>query len=188
MIQLTLQYIPFNSDVAFLRIKQTEINTIKPYLTIFYIHVYGSIFVLLAGLTQFSSYILKEHKPIHRILGYTYVVIVLLLAAPSGIFMGFFANGVWHTKVSFILLGALWFWFTLKSFIAVKNKQYKIHQNFMVRSFALAVSAITLRFWKVIIVYTFHTAPMDTYKIIAWLGWIPNLFIAEYLINKKYTK
>jgi hypothetical protein len=55
----------------------------------------------------------------------------------------------------------------------------------MMRSFALALSAITLRSWKVILVVCFDTAPMDTYKIIAWLGWIPNLLIAEYLINRK---
>jgi hypothetical protein len=188
MLLLTFQYIPFNSQVAFLRIKQTEVNSIKPYLPVFYVHVYSSIFVLLAGFTQFSSTILKEYKPIHRFFGYIYVIIVLCLAAPSGVFMGIFANGVWHTKASFMILGSLWFWFTLKAFIAVKNKKFKLHQNFMLRSFALATSAITLRMWKVMIVYTFHTAPMDTYKIIAWLGWIPNLIIAEYLINKKHNK
>ena len=54
----------------------------------------------------------------------------------------------------------------------------------MLRSFALAFSAVTLRLWKVIIVYLFHPSPMDVYQIIAWLGWIPNLLIIEYYIFK----
>lgn len=185
MLQLTLQYIPLKSDVAFLRIKQNEVNNVNGYLAIFYIHVYSSLFVLVAGFTQFSKSILSKSKQIHRSFGWMYFAVVLVLSAPSGIFMGFYANGVWHTKLSFILLGCLWMMFTLKALTAIKNKQIKTHQNYMLRSFALALSAITLRFWKVIIVACFDTAPMDTYKIIAWLGWIPNLLIAEYLINKK---
>jgi hypothetical protein len=54
----------------------------------------------------------------------------------------------------------------------------------MWRSFALTVSAITLRMWKVIIVYLFHPNPMDVYQIIAWMGWIPNIILIEYLITK----
>ena len=42
----------------------------------------------------------------------------------------------------------------------------------MMRSFALTFSAITLRLWKVIIVYLFHPAPMDVYQI------MPNHFHA----------
>ncbi len=56
----------------------------------------------------------------------------------------------------------------------------------MWRSFALTLSAVTLRMWKVIIVYLFHPNPMDVYQIIAWLGWIPNILLIEYLIAKKY--
>ncbi len=185
MLQLTLQYIPLKSNVAFLRIKQNEVANVNRYLPIFYVHVYSSIFVLLAGFTQFSKHLLSQHKRIHRFFGWIYFIVVLILAAPSGIFMGFYANGAWHTKLSFILLGCLWIAFTLKALFEIRNRNIKAHQNFMIRSFALALSAITLRSWKVLIVFCFDTAPMDTYKIIAWLGWIPNLLIAEYLINSK---
>ena len=185
MLQLTLQYIPLKPDVAFLRIKQNEVINVNGYLLIFYVHVYSLLFVLVAGFTQFSKSILQKVKQIHRAFGWLYFAVALLLSAPSGIFMGFYANGAWHTRLSFILLGALWFAFTLKALVAIKNKQIKIHQNFMQRSFALALSAVTLRLWKVIIVACLDTAPMDTYKIIAWLGWIPNILIAEYLIRRK---
>lgn len=56
----------------------------------------------------------------------------------------------------------------------------------MWRSFAFTVSAITLRLWKVIIVSMFHPDPMDVYQVIAWLGWIPNILLVEYLIAKKH--
>jgi hypothetical protein len=58
----------------------------------------------------------------------------------------------------------------------------------MYRSYALAVSAITLRLWKVVLVYFFQPNPMDVYEVIAWLGWVPNLILIEILIKTKIIK
>ncbi|TDG38053.1 DUF2306 domain-containing protein [Pedobacter changchengzhani] len=187
MFQITLRYIPTKSDVSFLQIKQTEVSGIKFYLPIFYIHVYSALFVLLAGFTQFNSTILRNYPKIHKVAGYVYVATVLLFTAPSGIFMGCFANGGLMAKISFVLLGVLWFSFTFKSILYILKGEIIAHKNFMIRSFALATSAFTLRLWKVILIHFFHLAPMDAYQIIAWLGWIPNLLIAEWLIKKKIT-
>ncbi|RKR11351.1 putative membrane protein [Flavobacterium sp. 90] len=188
MIKITLQYIPLNSNVAFLQIKQTEISQIPFYYPIFYVHVYSAIFVLLAGFSQFSSALLKKYPTTHRNIGKFYVFVVLFLSAPSGLFIGIFANGGFYSKISFVSLSILWFYFTLKGFTAIKNKNIIKHKAFMFRSFALTFSAITLRFWKVILVYLFHPAPMDVYQIIAWLGWIPNLLIVEYYLYNQLKK
>jgi len=185
MVQITLRYIPLRSEVSFLQIKQTEVSGIKAYLPIFYVHVYSAIFALLAGFTQFNARILAKYPKIHKWLGYLYVSFVLLLASSSGIFIGWFANGGLVAKTSFIILGILWFWFTLKATLLILKRKITAHKKFMYRSFALAASAITLRLWKVILVYLFHPAPMDVYQIIAWLGWIPNLLLAEWLIKEK---
>ncbi|PIF30987.1 putative membrane protein [Flavobacterium sp. 9] len=188
MIKITLQYIPLNSNVAFLQIKQTEISQIPFYYPIFYVHVYSAIFVLLAGFSQFSSALLKKYPATHRNIGKVYISVVLFLSAPSGFFIGLFANGGLYSKISFVTLSILWFYFTLKGFTSIKNKNIRKHRAFMFRSFALTFSAITLRFWKVILVYLFHPAPMDVYQIIAWLGWIPNLLIVEYYLYNQLKK
>lgn len=188
MIKITLQYIPIDNNVAFLQIKQTEITQIPFYYPIFYVHVYSSIFVLLAGFFQFSSTLLKKFPVTHRNIGKFYVFTVLFLSAPSGLFIGLFANGGIYSKVSFISLSILWFYFTIKGFTAIKNRKVTNHKAFMLRSFALTFSAITLRFWKIILVYLFHPPPMDVYQIIAWLGWIPNLLIVEYYIYNQLKK
>lgn len=186
MFQITLKYIPFHSNVAFLNIKQTEVHEVPFYLAIFYTHVLSAIFVLLAGFTQFNTTVLNKYPKIHRNIGKLYVFVILLLASPSGFFIGLHANGGLYSKISFVTLAILWFYFTLKGFISIKNKQILQHKSYMLRSFALTFSAITLRFWKVILVYLFHPSPMDVYQIIAWLGWIPNILIVEYYIYRNY--
>ncbi|KLT68548.1 membrane protein [Flavobacterium sp. ABG] len=188
MIRITCQYIPFKNDAAFLQIKQTEVSEIPLYIVFFYIHVYSAIFVLLAGFTQFSSGLLKRKPAIHRNIGKFYVFIVLFFSAPSGLFIGVFANGGLYSKISFVMLSILWFYFTLQGFLCIKNKNITLHKAYMLRSFALTFSAITLRFWKVILVYLFHPSPMDVYQIIAWVGWIPNLLIIEYYLYNQSKK
>ncbi|KQB39214.1 putative membrane protein (DUF2306) [Flavobacterium aquidurense] len=188
MIKITAQYIPLKSDVAFLQIKQTEISKISFYYPIFYGHVFSAIFVLLAGFFQFNSVLLKKFPAAHRNIGKFYVFVVLFLSAPSGLFIGLFANGELYSKISFVSLSILWFCFTYKGFTAIKNKNITKHKAYMFRSFALTFSAITLRFWKVILVYLFHPAPMDVYQIIAWLGWVPNLLIVEYYLYNQLKK
>lgn len=188
MGEITLRYFPFSSTASFLQIKQTEVASLSYYLPVFYTHVYSSMFCLLAGFTQFNRYILKENKALHRSVGYIYIISVLLFSGPTGFVMGIHANGGMIAIVFFVTLAALWWWFTFKALQAARQKDFKAHRNYMIRSYALALSAITLRIWKVVLVYFFEPAPMDVYIVISGLGWIPNLLIAEFIIyqyNKK---
>ena len=58
----------------------------------------------------------------------------------------------------------------------------------MIRSYALTLSAISLRLFKFGIVTVLELPPMDTYKIVSVLGWGINLIIAELIIRKSYIK
>ena len=184
MLQLTFEYIPAKSEVSFLMIKQTEVISHPEYLSFFYIHVYSSILVLLTGFLAIIRVKFNKIK-IHQYAGKAYVFVILFLAAPTGIYMGFFANGGFFSKISFVILGIFWWFSTFKAYQLIRQKNYKAHQQWMWRSFALTLSAITLRLWKWIIVYFFHPNPMDVYEIVAWLGWIPNILLIELLIRKK---
>jgi len=184
MLQITLEYLPAKADASFLMIKQTEVHARPEYLYFFYAHVYSGMFVLVSG---FFAVLRKNFgiKSFHKICGKIYIVTLLLITAPSGIYMGIFANGGLFSKISFTILGGLWWFTTFKAYKLIREKKYKLHQQWMWRSYALTLSALTLRIWKVVLVYLFHPNPMDVYQIIAWLGWIPNILLIEFLISKK---
>jgi hypothetical protein len=183
MLKITLDYIPVSSNVGFLMIKQTEVNSRPEYLSVFYVHVYSSIFALMAGFI--AVFFDKKLKYLHRFSGRIYVFVTLLFSSLSGIYIGVFANGGLIGKISFVILGILWFYTTYKSYKEIRKRNIRQHKFWMWRSYALALSAITLRMWKVILVYLFHPNPMDVYQIIAWLGWVPNLLLVEYLIKNQ---
>ncbi len=184
MLKITLEYIPLKNDVSFLMIKQTEVVERPQYLYFFYTHVYTSIFVLLTG---FLAILRKDFgiRNFHKNAGKIYIFLILLFASPSGIYMGIFANGGFLSKISFVILGCLWWFSTYKAFNFAQQKKFKEHKQWMWRSFALTLSAITLRMWKVIIVYLFHPNPMDVYQIIA-ARMDSECILIEYLILKKH--
>ncbi len=185
---ITVQYIPLNFDVAFLRIKQDEIQLFH-YKIAFFTHVYTSIFLIAFGWIQFSSFIRKKYSKLHRNFGKLYIVIILLFSGPSSLIMSYYANGGIISQIAFIILSVLWLLFTYLSFYYVRRLDFKNHQKFAIRSFALTLSAISLRLFKFIIVFLFQPFPMDTYRIVSWLGWTFNLVLAEiiivYFLNKR---
>lgn len=181
MVLITIQYIPVNFNVAFLQIKQDEIQHFH-YQLAFFIHVYTSIFVLIIGLFQFSNRIRTAYTRVHRATGKIYIGIILFLSGPSGLIMGYYANGGWFTQISFCFLAMLWMFFTYMAYSHIRKGNIKLHRNFMYRSYALTLSAISLRLFKWAIVTVFELPPMDTYYIVAWAGWLVNLGIAEVLI------
>jgi hypothetical protein len=187
MASITLAYIPYNTDVGFLRIKQQYID-IDKWRIAFFIHVYASMWVLFAGFTQFSRKIQKNQPRLHRTLGYIYVVDVLLITGPAGLLMGFYANGGLPSRIAFIMLALLWIFCTAMALIKARQKNFKEHRYYMIRSYALTISALTLRAWKYAITNSFELPPMDVYRAVAWLGWVPNILFAEWLIWKDKWK
>jgi uncharacterized membrane protein len=187
MAKTIAQYFAFDDHVAFLKVKQDYIH-IPIWKAAFYSHVFSSIFTLLAGFFQFSNFILTEHRSLHRLVGWLYAWNIFLINFPAGFIMAVYANGHLPSKIAFLILDCLWFAFTLKAVVAARRKNIKEHKNYMIRSYALTCSAVTLRTWKMILSNTMNIDPDTLYMIDAWLGFIPNLVFAEWLIRRRNEK
>lgn len=187
MIRITSPYVSLETDVAFLRIKQWVINN-HVWRTAFFIHVFTSLFLLVAGFTQFYNPLKARFNTLHKIIGKSYVIIILFLAGPAGLVMSLYANGGLLSQTAFTTLSVLWIFFTAKAYYAIRQRDFVAHGNFMIRSYALTLSALTLRAWKYVLVWLIHPHPMDAYMLVAWLGWVPNLLLAEWFIRKKLAK
>ncbi|MFM9983608.1 MAG: DUF2306 domain-containing protein [Flavobacteriales bacterium] len=184
MLQITFEYIPIRFDVSFLQTKVEEVQW--PYYRVaFYVHVYTSMFALIAGFTQFSRRIRIKYTAIHRAIGKTYFYVVVFLSGPSGFIMAYHANGGWTSQLAFLLLAALWIISTIMAVTTIQKGNVIDHRKWMMRSYALTLSAITLRLWKWGIVKVFEPRPMDVYRVVAWMGWVLNALVAEYLIRRK---
>jgi uncharacterized membrane protein len=183
MLNIIFQYTSFDDRVGFLEFKQDYLH-ITPWKIAFYIHVFSSIFTLLAGITQFSPEILKNHRRLHKLVGRLYAWDIIAINFPTGLIMAVYANGHWPSKIAFLVLDCLWFWFTLRAVIAIKRGDVTRHREYMTRSYALTFSAVTLRTWRLVLSSAFDLDPQLLYMLDAWLGWVPNLLCAEWLIAR----
>lgn len=150
-----------------------------------YAHIIGAPVALFTGLYQF----LFTRSKVHPILGKIYVGTILILAAPSGFFMAFYAIGGAISTFNFILMSVLWFGFTLSAYRHIKKGKVIQHQQFMTRSFILTNSAILIRLFSFINNHYELTDITTGYILISWLSWLPWLLIYECrLIIKKLNK
>ena len=187
MLKIVLLYTPLRLDIAFLQLKQEYIH-IDVWRVSFFIHVFSSMFALMAGFSQFSKKLLKKKPLLHRRIGYAYVINILCITGPAGLVMSFYANGGFYSRIAFVLLSVLWMLFTATALYKAVKKDFVSHKAFMIRSYALTLSALSLRMWKVLFAEFSNIGPMDRYRIIAWLGWGLNLLIAEFIIMQQVKK
>jgi len=184
MLTMIIDYSSFRTDIHFLKLKQDYLH-ISWWRIAFYVHIFSSIFALAAGFTQFSNYIRENYTQLHRAVGKFYVINVLFINFPAGMILAVYANGLFPGKFAFIILDCLWFYFTYRAYAAIRKGKINEHEEFMIRSFALTFSAITLRTWKIILTNTLSWDPVTIYMIEAWMGFVPNLLFAEWLIRRK---
>lgn len=178
---ITFEYFSLRTDIGFLLAKKGFI-TDKAWMTSFYIHISASILVVFVGPFQFVKALRRRYIQLHRYMGRVYVGAILLLAAPSGLYMAVYANGGIWSQVGFSILSVLWFAFTLLAYLRVREGNITAHRQWMLRSYALAFSAVTLRLY-VGLLSQYTELDHDFIVIVtAWINWIPNLLVAEWII------
>lgn len=188
MLNIIWPYTSWKLDIDFLLTKTTIIH-LNYYRLSFYSHIFSSLIVLFCGAFLFSNYFLKKWPAMHRWIGKIYVALLLFVSAPSGFVMAFYANGGWPAKSSFLLLTSLWWWFTWKGYHAARTKKFKAHKVWMIRSYALTLSAISLRVYQMLLGHFSYLEPSLQYAIVSWVSWLGNYFLAELWIytNNQYA-
>lgn len=187
MAGIAWPYFSFRYDIGFLLTKQSILH-LTAWRWAFYLHISLSVIVLFTGGLQFVKYIQEHYTALHRLLGKIYVFTLLVVSAPSGLIMAFYANGGWGAKSSFVLVSCLWWFFTYKGFTRIMQHDLLQHQAGMTRSYALTLSAITLRLYVLILPSFFDLHGKEMYIVVSWLSWVPNLLAAEILIRFPKTR
>lgn len=177
----------FNPDIrsgGLLGTKSAELLQDILYNIPFYIHIIFAAVALLIGWAQFNRNWRNKYLNFHRSLGKVYMISVLI-GGCTGLIIAANATGGILTKIGFALLAVLWLFTTLKGYLSIINKEVAHHENWMIRSYALCFAGVTLRLWIPFFMILLGYEFLESYKIIAWLAWVPNLIVAEVLIYLK---
>lgn len=178
-----LVYFLFDMSNGLMNSKSVELLNNRLWQVGFYTHISFGGFALLSGCTQFLSGLRQKRLSLHRSLGKVYVASVML-SGVAGFGIAFAASaGAW-AQMGFALMAFLWLYTTAKAFLAIKKRDIAQHQNWMTRSYALCFAAVTLRLWMPLFVGALGMSFDFAYPIIAWLCWVPNLVVAEWIIRR----
>jgi len=144
-------------------------------------HIAAAAIALALGPFQFSTRLRRSFQNVHRWSGRVYLVCVLV-GGLFGLYVSQFAAGGVVARSGFAALAICWLYSAARAFFAIRHGAIQKHRKWMVRNFALTFAAVTLRIYLPLsgaAGIEFATA----YPIIAWLCWVPNLLIAEWVFN-----
>ena len=148
------------------------------------IHIVASMLAILIGPFQFLPKLRKGRLlKFHRWLGRAYLLSVLF-GGLGGLYMAQFGYGGLITELGFATLAILWLYSGAMAYKQIRNKQIEAHHQWMIRNFALTLAGTMLRVWMPISVAGIGIEFIMAYRAIAWMCWVPNLLIAEWIIRR----
>lgn len=152
--------------------------------TILMVHILASMLASLIGPFQFLPRFRQGRLlKIHRWLGRAYLLSVLF-GGFSGLYMAQFGYGGLITELGFAALAILWLSSGYMAYQRIRNKEIEGHRQWMIRNYALTLAGALLRVWMPIAVIVLGIEFVTAYRAIAWLCWVPNLLVAEWIIRR----
>jgi uncharacterized membrane protein len=157
--------------------------TYTAHLTMLMMHILGAMLAILIGPFQFLPGIRKGRwLKVHRWLGRTYLLSVLF-GGLGGLYMSRLSYGGTLSHLGFGTLACLWLYTGYRAYRHIRNKEIEQHRQWMTRNYALTFAGVMLRLY----VPLSGAAGIDfltAYVAIAWMCWVPNLLVAEWIIRR----
>lgn len=144
LIAQTAQYFSFDFRFAFF-LERPFLTADRVWAACFYMHVAGGILCLVTAPLLLWNGLARGHQGLHRALGRIHAVAALGWVGPTGLYLAPFAKGGAAGQLGFLLLG-LWFVATSGlGIVAIRRRDLRAHVAWMVRSYALILSALSFR-------------------------------------------
>ena len=146
-------------------------------------HLAGALIALALGPWQLNARLRARAIHVHRWLGRGYVVSVVI-GSVGALALARLSQDGFVTHVGFGLLASLWLTATLLGYLRIRARDQVSHRRWMVRSYALAFAAVTLRIYMPLAIVagmSFH----DAYQAVSWFCWVPNLVVADWIFLRR---
>lgn len=174
---VSLRYLPGKGPVP----EVTALNRyFNPWIKV---HAAGAALALLLGATQFLPAIRARWPGLHRVGGRLYVL-GCLVGGVSGLVLAAGTSAGAIAGAGFGALGSAWLMTTGIAVYQIRKNRVTAHRQWMIRSFALTLAAVTLRLYlplSGLLSLDF----LAVYQVVAWLCWVPNILFAEWYLGRR---
>lgn len=149
------------------------------------LHMIPGLVFLTLGPLQFVPRIRQRRIGLHRGLGR----MLAACAAISGVFalvanFRFPAFGGISTQAATVFFGAIFLWSLAKAIRHIRRKEVRLHREWMIRAFALAMGVASIRIFIGLFMALSDRGFEEVFGTSFWLGFGVNLLVAEVWINQ----
>lgn len=146
-------------------------------------HVIGGAVVLLVGGTQFVPELRRRYPMWHRWFGRLYLSFVLI-GGVGGLVMAPYSDGGLVGHFGFGTLAVLWLASGWLAYQAIRRGDVETHRIWMMRNFAMAFAAVTLRIYMGL--FALAGVPFaEFYPVVSWISWVLNLVFVEWVLLRR---
>ena len=161
-----------------------------------YTHIVASGLALILGPFQFLKSLRSRRPMLHRWMGRIYLISILFGGLAALVIAPTMISGL-SGAVGLMMLAALWIWTGWMAYQSIRAGDISAHREWMIRNYALTFAAVTLRLWLGILIFTqvpllattydgnFDALFVEAYRVVMWLAWVPNLILAEMLVQRR---
>lgn len=182
---IALSYFSFDMDYHFLKSKQ---DMLENYLWVcfFFVHLLFGTVATLTGFPLFFKRLVPFRSIWHKQIGKLYIFSILLFTGPTGLYLAFSAEGGPWASLGFILMSLAWMFPTYMAYYHIINKRVKKHYQWIIRSYCMTLSGVTLRLFTPIGSH-FVGFEEETNFIISSYVFIVNIILGELILlfNRK---
>lgn len=179
-----LLYLLGSGKIALLESKSDALLSNAGWRVGFYAHIVAGGIALMIGWTQFVKSWRTRYPHVHRSLGKLYIIAVCI-SGLAAVCIAPFATSGWIAALGFGSLGLIWLYTTLQAYLSVRRRDFVRHERLMIYSYAACFAAVTLRVWLPLLIVVFQLKFNTAYPIVAWLSWVPNLLVANWIVRQK---
>ena len=160
-------------------------------------HIFFGSVMLCCGVLQLWPWLRNNHRTVHRWTGRVYALTAIPTGVAALVTAQFPAAGP-SQQVGNTFLAVLFLLFTMQGYRAARDRRFKDHREWMYRSYAMAFSIVANRFWGMALLMIFVPEAMTNADLgtedptlasaaaaSAWVSWVVNLLIAEWIIHRK---
>ena len=162
-------YFPPNFESDFLRGRESYFS--GNYQWAFYSHIVSGPVSLILGLILISEQFRIRFPSWHRCLGKAQIVLVLVLLAPSGLWMAYYAETGVVAAIGFSGLALATGLCALFGWQSAVQKRFVDHRRWMLRCYLLLCSAVILRLIGGLATVTAVEGTWS-YPLAAWASWL----------------
>lgn len=171
--------------IAWAPLTFANVNDHPEHFFLTYAHVLGGTGMLLFGGLNLYLAARKDHFPLHRTIGKTYLAFGLLGAVSAIVVTSSMAHKpagapiLTNATVSLLTLAAAWLAFAALGWRAARNRRFPSHAQWMIRSYVLAWAFVFCR----IASRLSDIDELGSGEAFIWLSWVAPLILCEIVLQ-----